>query len=133
MSAANEANDLIHIVAIIRELSNARRYLGDMTLDEFEADDEKQHSVSMAVSICGEQVKGLSQEFREREPSIEWRRIAGMRDWIVHDYDGLDFRTLYHAVTVDAPQVLAVLRPYAEMAAGVRPNAADPFDVPRVE
>ena len=35
-----------------------------------------------------------------------------MRDWIAHDYDGLDFDCLYYAVTLEVPEVSAVLQPY---------------------
>ncbi|OZG69106.1 HepT-like ribonuclease domain-containing protein [Bifidobacterium eulemuris] len=133
MDTAYSDRDLIHIIAIIRALHDAQRFLGDMTLEEFETDDEKQNAVAMAFARCGEHVKRLSEEFRRHESSIEWRKVAGMRDWITHNYDGLDFETLYHAVIDQAPQVLDVLLPYADQASNERIQVADPFDVPNID
>ena len=53
-----------------------------------------------------------------------------MRDWIAHDYDGLDFDRLYYAVTHEVPEVLAVLQPYVEQQAQVQLTKRNPFDVP---
>ena len=55
-----------------------------------------------------------------------------MRDWIAHDYDGLDFDRLYYSVTHEVPQVLAILQPYVDRCAQVQPTKQDPFDVPMV-
>ncbi|NMM94373.1 DUF86 domain-containing protein [Bifidobacterium oedipodis] len=133
MTTTYSDTDLIHIIAIIRALRDAQRFLGDMTLYEFEADDEKQNAVAMAFARCGEHVKRLSDGFREHESSIEWRKVAGMRDWITHNYDGLDFETLYHAVVEETPQVLNVLLPYADQASNERIQTTDPFDVPTID
>lgn len=55
-----------------------------------------------------------------------------MRDWIAHDYDGLDFDCLYYAVTHEVPEVLTVLQPYVEQQAQVQLTGKDSFDVPRI-
>lgn len=124
--------DRIHIVAIARALRDAQRFMGTMTFDEFAASDEKQNAVAMAITRCGEHVKRLSQEFRNSEPDVEWRGISGMRDWIAHDYDGLDFERLYYAATTEAPRVLAALQPYIVPLAKIKQESADPFNVPRI-
>ena len=58
--------------------------------------------------------------------------MSGMRDWIAHDHDGLDFDRLYYAVTHEIPQVLMVLQPYVEQQAQVQLTKRNPFDVPRI-
>ena len=124
--------DMIHIVAIMRALKDAQRFLGMQTLDEFQSDDKTQNAVAMAIARVGEHVKNLSQEFRHAEPGTEWKAIAGTRDWIVHDYDDLDFIRLYHAVTVELPHVINVLQPYIDAQADTTIHSQTPFDVPSI-
>lgn len=124
--------DMIHIVAIMRALTDAQRFLGDLTPDEFRDDDKTQNAVAMAVARVGEHVKRLSSEFRDAESATSWKAIAGTRDWIVHDYDDLDFDRLYYAVRHDVPRVITVLQPYIDAQSGVTLSSQSPFDVPRV-
>ena len=124
--------DVLHIVAIVRALHDAQRFLGELSSEEFAENDEKQNAVAMAIARAGEHVKKLSKEFRESESGGPGRGVSGMRDWIAHDYDGLDFDRLYYAVTHEVPQVLTTLQPYVEKQAQVRLTKKDPFDVPRI-
>lgn len=124
--------DMIHIVAIMRALRDARRFLGELSLDEFRNDDKTQNAVAMAVARVGEHVKRLSDAFRRSEPQAEWKAIAGTRDWIVHDYDDLDFDRLYHAVTVEVPRVMTVLQPYIDAESDTTTGDRSPFDVPMI-
>lgn len=128
----NSEKDSLHIVAIVRALRDAQRFLGDLSADEFAGNDEKQNAVAMAIARAGEHVKKLSKGFRESQSDVSWRGVSGMRDWIAHDYDGLDFDRLYYSVTHEVPQVLAILQPYVDRCAQVQPTKQDPFDVPMV-
>ena len=122
--------DAIHVVAIMRALTDSQRFLGDLTAEGFRDDDKTQNAVAMAIARVGEHVKRLSPEFRESEPETAWKAIAGTRDWIVHDYDDLDFDRLYYAVRHEVPRVIAVLQPYVDDLSGVGPVSGSPFDVP---
>lgn len=124
--------DTLHIVAIVRALTDAQRFLGPLSAEEFADNDEKQNAVAMAIARAGKHVKKLSKEFRESESGVPWRGVSGMRDWIAHDYDGLDFDRLYYAVTHEVPEALAVLQPYVEQQAQVQLTKRNPFDVPRI-
>ena len=124
--------DALHIVAIVRALHGAQRFLGGLSAEEFAENDEKQNAVAMVIARAGEHTRKLSKEFRESESGVPWRGVSGMRDWIAHDYDGLDFDRLYYAVTHKVPEVLAVLQPYVEQQAQVQLTKRNPFDVPRI-
>ena len=124
--------DALHIVAIVRALHDAQRFLGGLSAEEFAENDEKQNAVAMAIARAGEHARKLSKEFRESKSGVPWRGVSGMRDWIAHDYDGLDFDRLYYAVTHEVPEVLAVLQPYVEQQAQVQLTKRNPFDVPRI-
>ena len=42
------------------------------------------------LEIIGEATKGLSEDFKMKYPEIEWKKMAGMRDKLIHDYISVD-------------------------------------------
>jgi len=51
----------------------------------------------------GEAVKKLSDELIKNNPDIPWRKIAGMRDKIIHDYFGVNLKLVYETTIRDIP------------------------------
>ena len=51
-----------------------------------------------SLEIIGEAVKQLPPNFRTDYPEIEWRKIAGMRDKLIHNYFGVDYDIVWDAV-----------------------------------
>lgn len=49
-----------------------------------------QDAVIRNFEIIGEAVKSLSEDFKEKHVEIEWRKVAGFRDVLIHDYMGVD-------------------------------------------
>lgn len=45
--------DALHIVAIVRALHDAQRFLGGLSAEEFAENDEKQNAVAMAIARAG--------------------------------------------------------------------------------
>ena len=106
--------DEVHVLAVVRYLLKARSFIGDMTMEEFDADEKTQLATAMAVAQAGEHVKKLSKQFRTMESNTDWKAIAGMRDWLVHAYDETDFEELYRSVKDDSRVVLDVLGKYVD-------------------
>jgi len=53
-----------------------------MDRDSFFADDMTYHAVIHCLLIVGKAVKHIPDHVRQEMPEIEWRKIAGMRDWL---------------------------------------------------
>ena len=67
-----------------------------------------QDAVLRNLEIVGEAVKGLDSETKSMAPDVPWRRIAGMRDVLIHSYFGVDLEIVWRVVEMDVPTLLAV-------------------------
>ncbi|PNS43208.1 DUF86 domain-containing protein [Gardnerella vaginalis] len=112
MSKASKSNDMVHVAAIRKYLRAATKFISDVPFNQFAKDEEKQYAVAHAIEQAGEHVKKLSKSFRENTNDIEWKKIAGMRDCIVHNYEGIDLELLYTSVSRDSKQVIEILTEY---------------------
>ncbi|MGJ3235285.1 HepT-like ribonuclease domain-containing protein [Marivirga sp.] len=63
-----------------------------------------QDGVIKNLEIIGEAKKQLDPEFRLKYPNIEWKKIAGMRDKLIHDYIGVDLWAVWAVVEKVIPQ-----------------------------
>ena len=57
----------------------------------------------------GEAVKQLPDAIRQQYPGVEWRAIAGMRDRLIHFYHGVDYETVWDAVTDKVPPLVETI------------------------
>jgi uncharacterized protein with HEPN domain len=48
------------------------------------------YAICRSLEIVGEATKNVPEELRIKYPLVEWRKMAGIRDKIIHDYFGID-------------------------------------------
>jgi uncharacterized protein with HEPN domain len=63
------------------------------------------------IEIVGEATKRLSEEFRNSQPEIPWRSMAGMRDVVIHGYDHVDLEEVWKVAETDIPKLIISLEP----------------------
>jgi uncharacterized protein with HEPN domain len=61
------------------------------------------------LEIIGEATKKLSPELRSAHPETPWRRIAGMRDVLIHDYIGVDLNAVWEVAQKDMRELEEVV------------------------
>ena len=66
----------------------------------------------MIVEACafnfgqlGELSHRLTDEFQSDTPNIPWKAIYGMRNKIIHDYDGVNLKVIWETITEDLPEL----------------------------
>ena len=79
------------------------RYVKILKQKQFLEDEKTYDAVMRNLTIIGEAVKNVPQEFRELHLDIEWRKIAGFRDIAVHDYFGIDEDILWDIIQNEFP------------------------------
>lgn len=63
----------------------------------------KQDAVIRNFEIMGEAAKQISEKLRNTHAEIPWKRIAGFRDVLIHDYVGVDSEEVWKIVERDLP------------------------------
>jgi uncharacterized protein with HEPN domain len=74
----------------IREAIQAiREYTEGLTFESFSADRKTIDAVIRNLEIIGEAAKNLPEEFKAMSGDIEWRKIVGLRNLLIHEYFGV--------------------------------------------
>ena len=66
-----------------------------MSFDDFISDDKTVDAVVRNFEIIGEAANRVPEDFKSDHPEIEWRRMTGLRNRIIHEYFGVDYVTLW--------------------------------------
>jgi len=61
--------------------------------------------VIIRIGVIGEAVKNLPVIFRNKNPDILWKEIAGTRNVIIHDYSGIDTNLVWEIIKTDIPEL----------------------------
>jgi uncharacterized protein with HEPN domain len=107
-------DDAVTALDVLQAARKATEFLGDLDLGSFLEDEKTQAAVLHQLLVVGEAVKRLSPGFRDARPEIPWKKIAGMRDVLIHAYDAVDVESVHATVTSEIPDLVERLRSYVE-------------------
>jgi len=80
-------------------------YTQNLAEDEFYSNRQVQDAIIRRLEIIGEAVKNVDDDFRNEYPQIPWKKIAGMRDVIAHEYFGVKLERVWDVVRKDLPHI----------------------------
>ena len=78
--------------------------------ERFLAESHWHDAIIRQLEIIGEATKHLSPDLRARHPELPWRRVAGLRDVLIHQYMGVDLEAVWGIVIDHLP----AFRPHVE-------------------
>src|SRR3989338_7137286 len=96
-------NNLLYIKHILDAISQIEEYVQGISHKDFISNKMVQDAVIRQIEIIGEATKNLSKEVKEKYKDTPWRKMAGMRDKLVHGYFGVDLEAVWEAVEKDIP------------------------------
>lgn len=102
-------SDEARIRDIVEAGERIRQHIGELDRAAFGTNDTVMRAVLFDLAVIGEAAKGVSAAARGRFLDVPWSEMAGMRDVVVHQYFGIEVKTVWNAATVSVPAVLRSL------------------------
>jgi len=101
-------NDRARLLDILEAIDKIeRRTAGGK--EHFLADELLQVWMIHHIQVIGEAASSLSSSLRERHHSIPWVDVVAMRNFLVHQYFGIDLEEIWDTVVTDIPRLKAEL------------------------
>jgi uncharacterized protein with HEPN domain len=103
MNARRDVTDYLR--DIVNAMERVHEFISGMDLEAFSRDVRTHFAVLHALEIVGEATKHVPPAVRRRYPAIPWRRMAGMRDRLIHGYFGVDIDIVWETATRLVPEL----------------------------
>ena len=95
---------------VIESANKILDYTKSLSFEEFIKDGKTVDAVIRNFEIIGEAANRLPEEFKDKHSNIDWHRIRGFRNRIVHDYFGIDYSIVWEIKESFLPNLLQLLK-----------------------
>ena len=98
-------DDSVYIKHIPEYIDRIEKSIEGMSKSEFISDKDIQDSTLRRIEVIGEAAKQISEKFRNAHATVEWKKIAGTRDILIHAYFSVDIDLVWDIIRDDLPKL----------------------------
>ena len=85
----------VYLEDVLEAIGSIRSYTQGMSFESFSADKKTRDAVVRNLEVVGEAVKRVPEDLRCRHARVDWKKIAGLRDILIHEYFGIDLTIIW--------------------------------------
>lgn len=89
----------ILLVDILESIQKIKKYTNEMSIEEFLKDDKTIDACVRNFEIIGEVSSKIDEDFKLTHSEIEWNRMKGLRNRMIHNYSGIDYELVWNIIT----------------------------------
>jgi uncharacterized protein with HEPN domain len=103
-------SDAVRLRHMLDAASDAVAFVRGRSREDLDTDKMLGLSLVRLLEIVGEAAKGVSDETREAHPAVQWRRMGGMRDRLIHGYFDVNMDIVWRTIDEDLPVLISQIR-----------------------
>ena len=96
-------NEELYLKEIIEQINIIEKSAFNKSKEELEKNLDLRDATIRRIEVIGEAVKYISKETKEKYPQVEWKKIAGARDNIIHRYFSIDLNIIWNIIKINIP------------------------------
>jgi uncharacterized protein with HEPN domain len=84
-------------------VNDVATFIEGMRYEDFLKDKKTINAVIRSIEVIGEASKQLPEAVKDKNPSIPWKKISGMRNKVIHEYFGVDIEIVWKTAKKQIP------------------------------
>ena len=95
----------LYVSDILRAIDLIAEFVIGIDFETFSEDEKTKSAVVMQLHVIGEAAKHVPDDLRQKYPDVPWKRLAGMRDRLIHGYFEVDYAIVWKVVESNLPEL----------------------------
>jgi uncharacterized protein with HEPN domain len=96
-------DNIVFLQHILESIAAIEGYVKGVSKKNFLSSLQLQDAILRRLEVIGEAAKNLPSSFKEKHQNLPWRKIEGMRNFIIHEYFGVDLELVWNTIKKDIP------------------------------
>ena len=101
----DKLGDIVRVQHVLDAIIEIEKYIENADFDMFSNNSMMQSACIRQLGIIGEACNRISDDIKTKNNSIEWRQIIALRNFVIHQYFGVDIRIIWDVVIVELPVI----------------------------
>ena len=97
--------DVVFIEHVLDAINDIEFSIKNLSKEKFIEDKDIKDATIRRIEIIGEAIKNVSEKTKKKYPKVEWKKIIGTRDILIHAYFDVDLDITWDIIKINLPDL----------------------------